>query len=232
MKKLKISLLLVMIAAGSFAQELTRIPLIGEEAPKFRAKSTTGTINFPKDFGTHWKIIFSHPMDFTPVCSSELLELANLQDDFKDLNVDIIVVSTDTLYQHYNWKEQLEKIAYKGRDPVKINFPMVDDENRRISSKYGMLHENISTTKDVRGVFVIDPDNIIRLIQFYPTEIGRNMNEIKRTILALQESDEKNVLLPANWEPGDDVLLRGFDDNILSDPAVYQLDWFMTFKKM
>ena len=232
MKKLNTILLMLTLCAVTFAQYAPGIPLIGDKAPKFKGESTTGVVNFPKDFGTNWKLLVSHPQDFTPVCSSELLELASMQEDFKNLNVDIIIVSTDTLYQHFNWKERIEQISYKNREPVTINFPMVEDENRKIAYKYGMLHERVSTTKYVRGVFIIDPDNIVRLIQFYPVEIGRNLNEIKRAIIALQTTEKDQVFTPANWEPGDDVLLPWHDKEVLSNPDVYQLDFFMTFKRL
>ena len=231
MKKIKITLLLAILCAITYAQDIPGIPLIGEEAPNFKSESTNGVINFPKDFGTNWKLLVSHPQDFTPVCSSELLELAIMQEDFKDLNVDIILVSTDALYQHFNWKKRIEQITYKNREPVTIDFPMVDDEKLKIAYKYGMMHYRVSTTRYVRGVFIIDPDNIIRLIQFYPMEIGRNMVEIKRAIIALQTTERDQVLTPANWEPGDDVLLRWHDKEVLSNPDVYQLDFFLTFLK-
>ena len=231
MKKIKITLLLAILCAITYAQDIPGIPLIGEEAPNFKSESTNGVINFPKDFGTNWKLLVSHPQDFTPVCSSELLELAIMQEDFKDLNVDIILVSTDALYQHFNWKKRIEQITYKNREPVTIDFPMVDDEKLKIAYKYGMMHYRVSTTRYVRGVFIIDPDNIVRLIQFYPMEIGRNMVEIKRAIIALQTTERDQVLTPANWEPGDDVLLRWHDKEVLSNPDVYQLDFFLTFLK-
>ena len=231
MIKLKITLVMVAICAFTYAQDAPGIPLIGEETPKFKAESTNGPINFPKDFGSNWKLILSHPKDFTPVCSSEILELASMQEDFKDLNVDIILISADPLYQHFNWKERIEQITYKNREPVKINFAMVEDEKMRIAYKYGMLHYRVSTSEYVRGVFIIDPDNIVRLVQFYPVQIGRNMVELKRAVIALQTNEKDGVFTPANWELGDDVLLPWHDKEVLSDPDVYQLDFFMTFKK-
>jgi peroxiredoxin (alkyl hydroperoxide reductase subunit C) len=231
MIKFKITLVLVTLCAFTYAQDIPGIPLLGEEAPKFKAESTNGPINFPKDFGSNWKLILSHPKDFTPVCSSEILELASMQEDFKDLNVDIILISADPLYQHFNWKERIEQITYKNREPVKINFSMVEDEKMRIAYKYGMMHYRVSTSEYVRGVFIIDPDNIVRLVQFYPMQVGRNMVEIKRAVIALQTSEKHGVLTPANWEPGDDVLLPWHDKEVLSDPDVYQLDFFLTFKK-
>jgi peroxiredoxin (alkyl hydroperoxide reductase subunit C) len=140
MKKVKITLVMVLLSAITFAQSESRIPLIGEKAPSFIGESTNGVINFPEDFGNNWKIIFSHPMDFTPVCTSELLELASMQNDFKKLDVDIIVVSTDTLYKHHMWLEAMEEIKFKNRESIKINFPLVDDNSRSIAKKYGMLH--------------------------------------------------------------------------------------------
>lgn len=232
MRKVVFTLFVVMLSAVVFAQKVTRIPLIGEEAPRFKANSTKGMIDFPEDFGKSWKLIVSHPQDFTSVCTTELIELASMQDEFRELDVKIIVVSTDTLYQHYNWIEWMEKMDYKDRGAVKIDFPLVEDINTKISRKYGMLHENVSTTKDVRGVFILDPNNIIRLLQFYPMQIGRDMQEIKRSIIALQTSDREDVSTPANWKPGEDVLLHWYDDKVLADPAVYQLNWFMTFKRL
>lgn len=231
MKKLEIILFLVAFYGLGLAQDVPGIPLIGEEAPRFKSESTKGVINFPKDFGNSWKLLVSHPQDFTPVCSSELLELAAMQEEFKAMNVDIILVSTDALYQHFNWKERIEQISDKNGKPLEIDFPMVEDPKMKIAYKYGMMHYRVSTSRYVRGVFIVDPDNIIQLIQFYPMEIGRNIAELKRAILALQTSEKLGVLIPANWEPGDDVLLPWHDEKILADPDVYQLDFFMTFRK-
>ena len=232
MRKIKTIVFFTMLFAITSAQSIPRIPLIGEKAPGFTGTSTNGVINFPEDFGKNWKVIFSHPKDFTPVCTSELLELANMQEDFKELGVDIIVISTDGLNEHHGWVDAMEKIEFKGREPVKINFPLVDDHKVKISYKYGMVHEHRLTTKDVRGVFIIDSDNIIRALQFYPMEVGRNMHEIKRSIIALQTSDKNDVFTPANWEPGNDVLLYAPDKKDLAHPDVYQLSWFLTYKKL
>lgn len=213
------------------------IPMIGSEAPSFKAESTNGTINFPQDFGKNWKIIFSHPRDFTPVCSSELLELSYLQQDFEKLGVKLIVVSTDNLSQHFDWKASLESITYQGRNPQKINFPIVTDNNYEISRKYGMIQPDVSDTKDVRGVFIIDPENRVQTIQFYPMNVGRNMDEIKRTVEALQASQD-NIVIPANWQPGNDVMLsyRNEDQKEASQNVnskdVYEVAWYMVFKKM
>ncbi len=213
-----------------------RIPLIGEHAPSFTAVSTTGTINFPLDFGSNWKVILSHPMDFTPVCSTELIELANLQDEFEKLGVKTMVVSTDPIDVHKQWKKVLEQIDYKEYPRQKINFPILDDSKLVIAKLYGMIHLESDKNRDVRGVFIIDPDNIIRAEFFYPMEVGRNMNELLRTIIALQTTIRNNVMTPANWRNGNDVLvpfpLKG-DMSVMNKESgeYYQLSWFMIFKK-
>jgi len=217
----------------------SRIPLIGEPAPKFTAESTAGTINFPDDYYAKWKILFSHPADFTAVCSSEILELANLQEDFKNLNTQLVVVSTDAVSSHIEWVKSLESAKYKSREPVKIMFPLVSDKSMEISREYGMLHSYSSTTKDVRGVFIIDPNDKIRALFFYPMEIGRNMDEIKRTLIALQTAEKNSVLIPADWQPGQDVMLHSPKTSAEADklsekgtPGVYSVNWYMWFKKL
>lgn len=210
----------------------SRIPLIGSVAPSFTAITTTGEISFPGDFGRNWKILFSHPKDFTPVCSSELLELAQRQEEFSKLGVKIIVVSTDTLYQHTNWVLTLDTLNYKNRAPQVIKFPLVDDNSKYVSKLYGMLHNPTSTTKDVRGVFVVDPQNKIRAIFFYPSEVGRNFDEIERTIMALQLSDKDHVLTPADWKPGEDVFIPYHTKESKTDPNVYHVAPFMIAKKL
>src|ERR1035437_7293322 len=137
-----------------------RIPLIGESAPSFTAESTNGTINFPGDFGRNWKILFSHPQDFTPVCTTEILELANLQDEFDKLGIKLVVVSTDALETHKQWKKSMQSLNVNNFGNVKIKFPLVDDYNLVISKEYGMIHPASNTTRSVRGVFIIDPDDI------------------------------------------------------------------------
>lgn len=213
-----------------------RIPLIGEEAPSFTTESTAGTINFPNDFGTNWKVILSHPMDFTPVCSTELIELANLQIEFEKLGVKIIVVSTDPLETHKQWKSTLEQIEYKEYPRQNINFAIIDDSNLVIAKLYGMIHLESDNNRDVRGVFIIDPDNIIRAEFFYPQEVGRNMNELLRTVIALQTTVKNNVMTPANWHAGNDVLVPfplKADMSVMNKDSgeYYQYSWFLIFKK-
>jgi len=200
-------LAVVFLMGSSIAQSSSKIPLIGSQAPSFKAKSTQGKIEFPNDFGKSWKVLFSHPQDFTPVCSSEILELSNLQPELDRLGVKIAIISTDNVEQHNMWVAHLEEIDYKNYGTKKINFPVIDDSDKTASRLYGMLHEPVSSNKDVRGVFVIDPENVVRSINFYPMQVGRNMNEIVRIIEALQTVDQASVLTPANWEKGEDVLV-------------------------
>ena len=198
------------LVGGVFSQTSSNIPLIGSKAPSFTAKSTNGKIKFPDDFGKDWKILFSHPQDFTPVCSSELLELAYMQKDFDKLGVQIAVISTDDVEMHNMWKAHLEELDYKGRGTQQINFAILDDSDAKASKTYGMLHAPASTNKDIRGVFIIDSENMVRSINFYPMQVGRNMNEIVRIVEALQTTDAAQVLTPANWNEGDDVMVPYF----------------------
>jgi peroxiredoxin (alkyl hydroperoxide reductase subunit C) len=242
MKKVNfIAVLLFMTASRIWAQNNTSasIPLIGASAPSFTAESTTGTIHFPGDYSNKWKILFSHPADFTPVCTSELLDLAAMQDDFNNLGTQIIVISANDVDSHTQWEKSMESINYKNRQASKINFPLVGDKNLEISRKYGMLQPSSNSTKDVRGVFIIDPKNTIRAIFFYPMNIGRNMDEIKRTVLALQTADNKSVLMPSGWQPGGDVLLPYIkytsDQEALArqnDPDLYKVTWYMWGTKL
>lgn len=231
-------LIISMIQMNAQDNKNIRIPLIGDDAPSFRVQSTKGEIVFPRDFGRNWKIIFSHPKDFTPVCSSELLELAHQQQAYKDLGVEIIVLSTDVLSQHQDWVKALEEINYKDRGTVKIKFPLIDDSEYLISNKYGLIHPSVNIAENIRGVFIIDPNNKIRSINFYPMEIGRNMEEIKRTVIALQTVDANdNVATPANWTPGEYLMVPVLTENEkkqLGKPESYihQVTWFMNFRKV
>ncbi|HRY31533.1 MAG TPA: peroxiredoxin [Bacteroidales bacterium] len=242
MKKYVIlSLLLGIFSINLIAQKAEQpgIPLIGEKAPAFTAESTRGTINFPGDYGSKWKVLFSHPADFTAVCSSELLELAQVQGDFSKLNTELIVISTDALETHRSWKESIETVKYKNRNPKPIQFPLVADEDRSVSRMYGMLHPGSGNTKNVRGVFIVDPSNIVRSVNFYPMEIGRNIDEIKRAIAALQVADREKVMTPANWNPGEDVMVKSpasaaEAEKVSNDPSspMYKVSWYMLFKKL
>lgn len=214
------------------------LPLIGSEAPSFTAQSTNGKIDFPADFGNKWKMIFAHPNDFTPVCSSELLELAYKQDDFDNLGVELIVLSYDDLLTHKNWKAALESISYKNRNPVDIKFPLVEDSDFQISNKYGMVPVGDIVGPNIRSVFIIDPENKVRSILHYPNEVGRNIDELHRTLVALQKTYKNDdIATPANWNQGDDVIVTVLSRSELEsigkpDSGLYQYSWFMTFKKM
>jgi len=230
-----ILLFLVNISVAQEKDEI-RIPLIGESAPAFIAQSTRGQINFPDRYFGKWKILLSHPADFTAVCSSEILELASMQEDFKKLNTALIVLSTDGLNSHVEWVKSLESIEYKGIKTAKINFPILADQNMEVSKKYGMIHPNSNSTKNIRAVFIINPEDKISALFYYPTIVGRNLEEIKRTLIALQTVTKKNVLTPANWEPGEDVMIPSPSTSIKADRMennkdLYSAAWYMWFKK-
>jgi len=234
---------LVLVSASfflstSFAQG-NKIPLIGSKAPSFTAQSTNGELTFPDDYGKKWKILFSHPQDFTPVCTSELLELAYMRNDFEKLNAKVAVISTDDIAMHKLWKAQLQELEYKGRGPQKIDFPIIDDHQAVASKKYGMIHEVVSTNRDIRGVFIIDPQNIVRSINFYPMQVRRNMQEIARILEALQTADKELVCTPANWVNGDDVIIPHFpytDKELAENPKLqdeyYSIGNRLWFKKV
>ncbi|MGQ7870752.1 redoxin domain-containing protein [Sunxiuqinia sp. sy24] len=207
MKTKTILLVLSLFLISTAYSQSDQIPLIGSKAPSFTAQSTNGEMTFPDDFGKSWKILFSHPKDFTPVCSSELLELAYLQDELELLDVKFAIISTDNISQHNMWKAHLEELDYKGRGKQEIHFPILEDPSKKASISYGMLHAPTSTSRDIRGVYIIDPQNIVRSINFYPIEVGRSMPEIERTVIALQTADETKLLTPANWTAGDDMMV-------------------------
>jgi peroxiredoxin 2/4 len=213
-----------------------RIPLIGETAPSFTAESTNGTIHFPDDYGAKWKILFSHPADFTPVCSTEILEMASLQNELDKLGIKLVVVSTDALDTHVQWKKSLESLNLENKQAVKIKFPLVDDDSKAISKKYGMIHPESNTSKSVRGVFIIDPDNKIQAIYFYPTSVGRNTDEILRTVTALQATRSGDVLTPVNWKSGNDLLVpippkTDWTGKPTVPNGYYSPVWYLWFKK-
>jgi peroxiredoxin (alkyl hydroperoxide reductase subunit C) len=237
MKKFSLLILVVFCVSVIWAQN--GIPLIGEEAPSFKANTTNGKLNFPKDFGSKWKILLSHPKDFTPVCTSELMQLAEMQEEFSDLGVELAIISTDGVQSHVTWIQAMEEIVREGKEQINIEFPLIGDEEAKVSRLYGMLHEPVSTVKDVRGVFIIDDENIIQSVNFYPMNVGRNMDEIKRVVTALKTSKEEMVLMPVNWNVGDDVLMKFrpyVDSELLTNPDLknqyYNVGNNMWFKKM
>lgn len=220
-------------------QEFYRMPLIGDDAPAFKAVTTQGEINFPEDYAGKWVILFSHPADFTPVCTSEFMTFASMQQEFKDLNTELIGLSVDSLYAHIAWLRTIkEKIEWNGLKNVEVTFPLIEDIKMNVASKYGMIQPNQSSTQAVRAVFIIDPQAKIRTILYYPLSTGRNFAEIKRIVLALQKADSANVATPADWQPGDDVIVPpagscgvAKDRMEAKDDDVYCLDWFMCLKK-
>jgi peroxiredoxin 2/4 len=238
MKRIILSLALGVLFTVAVNAQKGEIPLIGSKAPSFTAESTNGTLNFPQDYGQKWKILMSHPQDFTPVCSSELSELAYMYKKFTDLNATIAIVSCDPLSEHERWKTWLEGLDYKGRGPQKIDFAIVDDQKHVVSKLYGMLHAPVSSNKDVRGVFVIDPTNVVRSINFYPMQVGRNFDEIKRLLVALQTADKELVCTPGNWDEGEDVIVPRYpytSTELAANPDVangyYNVGGYIWFKK-
>ena len=216
-----------------------RLPLIGDEAPAFQALTTNGTVHFPEDYKGKWVLFFSHPSDFTPVCTTEFMTLASMKEEFKALNTELIGLSVDSLYSHIAWIRKIEELEWNGMKNIKIDFPIIADLNTKVSVKYGMLQPNVSSTQAVRAVFVIDPEGIIRSIVYYPLTTGRNFDEIKRMIQALQKSDDTHNSTPANWRPGDDMIFS--TPVTVSDAEAgmasenedeYALDWFLRFKKV
>lgn len=188
--------------------QVNAMPRIGDQAPSFTAVTTQGTINFPGDFAGKWKILFSHPADFTPVCTSEFMTFGKMASEFESLNCQLVGLSVDGLYSHIAWLRTIkEKIEYKGMKDVEITFPLIEDITMNVAKLYGMIQSGESQTSAVRAVFFIDPKDKIRAIMYYPLALGRNFDEIKRVLIGLQTSDNFNVALPADWRPGDEVIV-------------------------
>ncbi|MDX9938518.1 MAG: peroxiredoxin [Sphaerochaetaceae bacterium] len=215
-----------------------QMPLIGDPAPEFSAVTTQGKINFPADYKGKWVILFSHPADFTPVCTTEFMTFASMQEDFKALDTELIGLSVDSLYAHIAWLRKIKELEWKGMKDVEVTFPLIEDIKMDVANKFGMIQPSQSNTQAVRAVFVIDPKGIIRTILYYPLTTGRNFDEIKRIILALQKADADQVATPADWRPGDDVIVPtagscGTAKERMESKSddTYCLDWFMCFKR-
>lgn len=184
------------------------MPRIGDKAPEFKAVTTQGEINFPKQYEGKWAILFSHPADFTPVCTSEFMTFANMQQQFEEANCKLVGLSVDGLYSHIAWLRTIkEKIEYKGMKDIEVTFPLIEDISMNVAKKYGMIQTGESATQAVRAVFFIDPKGIIRAIIYYPLSLGRNFEELYRVLVALQTADNFSVATPADWQPGDDVIV-------------------------
>lgn len=217
-----------------------RMPLIGDKAPEFTAKTTQGEIHFPNDFEGSWVVFFSHPADFTPVCTTEFMTFASMQEEFAKRNCKLLGLSIDSIYAHIAWLRTIkEKIVYKGLKEIEVTFPVIEDLKMEVARAFGMLQPGASTTQAVRAVFIIDPKGIVRAILYYPLSNGRNMDEIMRLLIALQTSDQYGVATPANWRPGDDVIVPppgscgvAKERTEKPDPGVTCLDWFMCLKKL
>ena len=189
-------------------QEIISMPRIGDKAPEFKAVTTQGPIDFPKDYEGDWVILFSHPADFTPVCTSEFITFASLEEKFLKANCKLVGLSIDGLYSHIAWLRSIkEKIEYKGMKNIEVKFPLIEDISMNVAKKYGMIQPNEATTQAVRAVFFIDPKGIIRAIIYYPLSLGRNFDELYRVVVALQTADAFGVATPADWYPGDDVII-------------------------
>jgi len=175
---------------------------LGDTAPDFTQQSSIGTIEFHKWLGDSWGILFSHPSDYTPVCTTELGATAKLADEFKKRNVKPIALSVDPVDSHHGWIKDINETQ-----STTVNFPIIADADKKVSTLYDLIHPNASTTATVRSVFIIDPYKKIRLTFTYPASTGRNFNEILRVIDSLQLTDGYSVATPANWEDGGDVVI-------------------------
>jgi len=216
------------------------LPLIGDPAPAFTAQTTHGEINFPDDYKGKWVILFSHPADFTPVCTTEFMTFASMADQFKAVNCELIGLSIDSNYSHIAWARTIEqKIEFKDMKNVHIGFPIIADLTMDVAHKYGMLHPGSSSTHAVRATFIIDDEGEVRAILYYPQSNGRNMDEILRLVKALQTADEHGIATPANWQPGDEVIIPPPPTDKIAAERVagagedYRcLDWFLCLKKL
>ena len=220
-------------------QEVVSMPRIGDKAPAFTAVTTQGEINFPEDYIGEWSILFSHPADFTPVCTSEFITFAHLEDKFEKANCKLIGLSIDGLYSHIAWLRTIkEKIEFNGMKNTEVNFPLIEDITMEVAKKYGMIQPGESKTQAVRAVFFIDPSGIIRAIIYYPLSLGRNFDEIYRALIAMQTSDAFNVATPADWNPGDDVIISPAgscgvaEERMTSSEELECKDWFFCTKKL
>ena len=217
-----------------------RLPLIGEKAPSFQAETTQGDITFPDDYKGKWVVFFSHPADFTPVCTTEFMTFACMAEEFRSLNCELVGLSIDSTYSHIAWLRTIkEKIEYKGMKDVEVKFPLIEDITMEVAKKYGMIQSGESSTKAVRAVFVIDPKGVIRTIIYYPLSLGRNFDELLRVIQALQAADAFSVATPADWRPGDDVIVPpagscgvAKDRMDGKESGVTCHDWFFCTKKI
>jgi len=219
--------------------KITPMPRIGDKAPEFKAVTTQGPINFPSDYSGSWVILFSHPADFTPVCTSEFMTFASMEKRFEEAGCKLVGLSVDGLYSHIAWLRTIkEKIEYKGMRNVEVNFPLIEDITMEVAHKYGMLQPGESSTKAVRAVFFIDPKGLIRAIIYYPLSMGRNFEELYRALIAMKTADAYSIATPADWQPGDDVIVPTAGscgvarERMENKTEMTCYDWFFCTKKL
>jgi len=219
--------------------QINPMPRIGDKAPSFKAVTTQGEINFPEQYVGNWVILFSHPADFTPVCTSEFMTFASMQNQFEEANCKLVGLSVDGLFSHIAWLRTIkEKIEYKGMKNIEVTFPLIEDITMEVANKYGMMQPGESNTKAVRAVFIIDPKGIIRTIIYYPLSLGRNFDELYRALIALQTADAFSVATPADWRPGDDVIVPPAGscgvakERMDGQEGITCYDWFFCTKKI
>lgn len=215
-------------------QVVPRIPRINEPAPDFEAKSTQGVIRLSNYTSKgRWVMLFSHPADFTPVCTTEFVEFARRSPDFERRNVQLIGNSVDSVYAHIAWIRNIEQ-----QHKVKINFPVIADLDQKVARAFGMVHEAVSDTAAVRAVFFIDPKGVIRALLYYPLSLGRNVDELLRAIDAMQTADANACATPANWQLGDPVIVPApitqadAEKRTAGAPGVEVTDWYLSRKKL
>ena len=188
--------------------ECSTMPLIGDKVPSFEAQTTMGPVKFPQDYSGKWVVLFSHPADFTPVCTTEFFAFQKRYDEFKKLNCELIGLSIDQVFSHIKWVEWIKENL-----KAEIMFPIIADDRGKIAESLGMIHASMGNNT-VRAVFVIDPQGITRAMIYYPQEVGRNMDEFLRLVKALQTSDKEKVAMPANW-PNNELI----KDHVIIPPA-------------
>ncbi len=218
------------------AEQRRSIPRINDPAPEFKAMSTHGEISLSQYLKQgKWVLLFSHPADFTPVCTTEFVEFSRLAPEFEKRNVQLIGLSVDSIYSHLGWEQNIEQ-----HFGVKVPFPIIADRNMEVAALYGLIHPGASDTATVRAVFVIDPKGLIRAIIYYPLTTGRNSEEILRLIDALQATDQYGIATPVNWKPGEEVIVPPpTSETALRERLemgkkgeVQQVDWYFSKKKL
>jgi peroxiredoxin (alkyl hydroperoxide reductase subunit C) len=221
------------------------MPLIGDKCPEFEAVTTQGSIKFPQDYKGKWIVLFSHPADFTPVCTTEFMTFAHRANELTAINTQLVGLSVDSISSHIAWLRRIKDIKWKDMENVDVEFPLIEDISMNVANKFGMIMPGQSSTQAVRAVFIIDPNGVIRLILYYPMSTGRNFDEIKRALIALQKADKDKCATPMNWQPGDDTIVSAPKSMSLANERAklkvgrenakvgeqYCLDWFLCFNR-